>query len=481
MTVFRSIRARFTGWYLVVLAILLALLSLGLYLHVSYTLRRDIDQGLTHRAEQLATMRDIRRIIEEGRFEQALGELVALYTRSEESYEIVSTHPIESSVDEAWIESAFDGTPVFASVDGEDGQALRIYVILFRVPGAPPARPAGEGPPPPLLREDGVQPEIVGPMVAVIGRPMDIVTSGLAALRGTLLIAVPLTLLLSAIGGLFLVRRALAPVDRMIETTRNIQEADLTGRVDVRANDELGRLAGTLNAMLERLERSFRRQRQFTDDASHELRSPLSVIEAEATLALRRERSPEDYRDALATIADESVGMNRLIDQLLTLARADAAKDELVTESVDLGAMARETAEAMRPVADEAGVTILDVDAPRGHVLGDPVRLRRVVANLVDNAIRYTAEGGRVMVSVRDEGGVVSLSVSDTGIGISPEHLAHVFERFYRADAARQRGAGTGLGLSICRQVVREHGGSISVDSVEDEGTTFTVRLPAAS
>jgi heavy metal sensor kinase len=408
-----------------------------------------------------------------------VGELVVLYQRSDAGYDVASTRSIGASVEGAWIEGAFNGHPTYVTAIGPGGELLRLYVALFRPPGAPRARPAGQEEPP--LRGEGLADELPEPVVAVVGRPMDIVTSGLSALRGTLLIAVPLTLLLSAVGGLFLVRRVLAPVDRMIETARSIEETDLTGRVDVRANDELGRLAATFNAMLERLESAFRRQRQFTDDASHELRSPLSVIEAEATLALRRERSADDYRDALATIADEAAGMNRMIDQLLTLARGDAAEDEEVLETVDLGALARETSEAMRPVAEEAGVSIAADEMPGALVAGDPVRLRRVVANLIDNAIRYTPAGGGVTVSVRGEANDAVLTVSDTGIGISEEQLVHIFERFYRADGARQRGQGSGLGLSICRQIVDEHGGTIAAESAEGEGTTFTVRIPAAS
>jgi len=473
-----SIRARFTGWYLVVLAVLLALLSIGLYLAVSATLHRDIDRGLVHRSEQLAATHDIRRIVGEGRFEQGLGELVAFYTQEEDGFSVVATRAVESFVDEAWIEAAFGGTPVFANVEGADGQPIRLYVALFRPPGAPP--PQVQGQQDQLMPPDALQnAALPAPAVAVVGRPMDIVVSAIATLRTMLLIAVPLTLLLSAGGGLFLVRRALEPVDRMIETTREIEETDLASRVDVESNDELGRLAGTLNAMLARLEGAFRRQRQFTDDASHELRSPLSVIEAEATLALRRERSADDYRDALGAIADEARTMNRLVDQLLTLARSDSGDTGAAMEPVDLTGVVAEAAATLDPIAEERGLK-LHVSSQEGlDVEGDPIGLRRLVANLIQNAIQHTDSPGTVTVAARRTSAQALITVADTGTGIPVEHLPHIFKRFYRADDARSRDdGGSGLGLAICQAVAEAHGGSIDVESRLGEGSRFTVRLP---
>ncbi len=484
MRALRSIRVRFTGWYLVVLAILLVLLSVGLYFTISHTLRRNIDAGLIHRSEQLAGTRGILQSAREGRFKEALGELVAFYTRSDDGYEVVATREIEPLIDTAWIDAALQGAPSFETVVTEDGRAIRFHIALLRPPGgllAPPETREGEGQslaqPPPV----GVQPEgdLPAPTVLILGQPMDILFSALAALRATLLIAVPLTLLVSAGGGLFLLRRALRPVDRMIETARGIEETDLASRIDVTSKDELGRLAATLNAMLERLEGAFLRQRQFTDDASHELRSPLSVIEAEASLALRRERSADDYRDALAIVSDEASKMNRLINQLLTLARGDAGQDADSFEPLDLAEVASEAVAAMAPLAEERTVR-LDVAAPAPcEIHGSRPDLIRLLTNLIDNAIRHTPADGSVDVSVRRADSSIDLVVTDTGTGIPPEHLPHVFERFYRADKARSREAGgSGLGLAICKQIVEAHGGAIEVESEEGRGTRFIVSLP---
>ncbi len=473
----RSIRVRFTGWYLIVLAILLVLLSVGLYLHLSYALRRNLDLGLVHQSEQLAAMPDIERIVEEGKSSAVLGELVAFYTRTDDGYKVVAPSPIESLIDKQWIDGAVAGRSIFVTVSNDD-RLFRFYVALLRPPGISQIGPrSNDGlPSPPAAGQDR---QLLSPTVLVIGRPMEIVTSPLVALRGTLVYAVPLTLLLSAGGGLFLVRRALVPVDRMIETARGIEEGDLDKRVAVSSHDELGRLAQTLNDMLERLAGAFQRQRRFTDDASHELRSPLSVIEAEVSLALRRERSVEDYRDALATVSEEAGKLKKLIDQLLALARGDANEQTLPLGTVDLAEMARETVAAMTPLAEEAGVRLVTRAPDAVTAIGRLADLRRLLTNLVDNAIRHTQAGGSVEVSVHSQVSDAELAVTDTGIGIPPDDLPHIFDRFYRVDRARSRASGgRGLGLAICKQIVEAHGGKIEVESTPNKGTRFSVRLP---
>jgi len=497
MSIFRSIRARFTAWYLLVLAVLLVIMGAGLYYFVGRTLYGNVDDGLVHRTSQLASMRDIPVMIAEGRFEGAVGEIVGFYVRADDGYRVTSTHVVEDVLELDWIEDAFSGLSRYATVTSGTGQSLRFYITRFRprLPadapgsrpeGAPEVRPEGaadaERPQPRAASQAGTGevPEILEPTVIVVGQPLDRVSSAMATLRATLLIAIPLTLLLSAGGGLFLVRRALRPVDRMIEAARDIEETDLSRRVSIRTDDELGRLARTLNAMLDRLERAFRRQRQFTDDASHELRSPLSVIEAEATLALRRERPADDYREAIATIAEESRTMNRLIDQLLTLARSDAGEARMDIERIDLSELARETVAALQPISEEKGVHLTCSESADASVNGDAIGLRRVIANLLENAIRHTPEDGSVEVRLESEPGEVLLEVSDTGSGIAEEHLPHIFERFYRVDKARSRtDGGTGLGLAICQTIVEAHGGSIDAASQEGKGTRFTVRLRA--
>jgi heavy metal sensor kinase len=483
----RSIRVRFTGWYLVILAILLVLLSVGLYFGISYTLRRNIDSGLRHRLEQLVGTRGVLESARAGRFEEALGELVAFYTRTEDGFEVTATREIEPLIEGEWIDAALHGSPMFETVVTEDGRVIRFHIALLRAAAGLPAPPAGregeiEARPQPPAGDALAGDAPPAPTVLVLGQPMDILFSALSVLRTTLLIAIPLTLLVSAGGGLFLLRRALRPVDRMIETARGIEETDLTSRIDVTTEDELGRLAATLNAMLERLEAAFHRQRQFTDDASHELRSPLSVIEAEASLALRRERSAADYRDALSIVSDEAAKMNKLINQLLTLARGDAGEDAVPFEPLDLAEVVRETVATMVPLAEEKDVRLRATAPEACEIQGARPDLIRLLTNLIENAIRHTPANGSVDVTIQRGDTSVEIVVIDTGSGIPPEHLPHVFERFYRADKARSReSGGSGLGLAICKQIVEAHGGTIEVESEPGSGTRFDVHLPTAS
>lgn len=478
-----SIRVRFTGWYLIILAILLVGLGVTLHSFLSYTLQHAQDQALQNRAQQLAGSRETRLALEEGRVEEGLGELIAFFQPRGDGYQVTSSRLVENDIELVWIDAALDGTPGFYSVKRNDGTFLRFYISQLLPPSA--RLPLQEGlPQPPSLtsdREELIEP--AGHVVIVVGQPMDRTVAALVALRGILLIAIPLTLLLSAGGGLFLVRRVLKPIDQMIETTRGIEEADLSGRVEFSSDDEFGRLARTLNAMLGRLERAFHRQRQFTDDASHELRSPLAVIEAEATLALRRERVAEDYRESLAIIAEESASMNRLIDQLLTLARGDAGEEAIDYRQIDLTNLITETVNVMQPLAEEEKLKLVALPLERGdlgiRVTGDETQLRRVLTNLVENAICHTEPGGEITVSAEQQESTIEWRVKDTGCGISEDHLPHIFERFYRADTTRsRRSGGSGLGLAISRQIIEAHHGTIVVESELNGGTTFTIQLP---
>ena len=481
MRAFRSLRVQFTGWYLLVLAVLLIALGSALYIYLSYTLQRSQDESLRVRAEQLAGSREVRTALNEGQVEEGLGELVAFFQEEGDGYRVIAARLVENDIDIAWIDAALNGRSGYYTVERGDGTFLRFYISRLLPPGVggPPRDGAGQAPLGDMRIDESVP---TAPVVLVIGQPMDRTRDALAALRAVLLISIPLTLVLSAGGGAFLVRRALKPVDQLTEAAREIEEADLSRRVSVRSNDEIGRLACTFNAMLGRLERAFHRQRQFTDDASHELRSPLSVIEAEATMALRKERSADDYRDALGIIVDESATMKRLIDQLLTLARGDAGEEALDAAPIDMGHVAEETVYTMRPLAEEKGIALEHVSHVSGplFVFGDETQLRRVLANLAENAIRHTDKGGEIRIDSRHEEHDIVWEIVDTGSGIAAEHLPHVFERFYRADKARSRASGgSGLGLAICQQIVTRHGGTITVASEEGVGTSFQVRLPA--
>jgi heavy metal sensor kinase len=235
-----------------------------------------------------------------------------------------------------------------------------------------------------------------------------------------------------------------------------------------------------MNDMFARLESSFQQQVRFTADASHELRTPLSVIHTHAQLALSRDRSADEYKRTIATVLRASGRMKGLVDSLLLLAGADAGRLSIERQQFDLRDVIDECIMMVTPLANEKGIT-LESDLRSAEVSADPARISQVAINLMSNAIRYNREKGSVTVQIRLDGKDVLLIIADTGVGIPPEHLPHLFERFYRVDVARSRDAGgSGLGLAICKSIIDAHGGSIDVQSKPDQGSTFTVRLPAS-
>jgi heavy metal sensor kinase len=310
---------------------------------------------------------------------------------------------------------------------------------------------------------------------------LDDVDRELHELLTVLAMAVPASLVTAGGLGYLLARKALSPVQQLHRSTEEITADHLDRRLPVaNAKDELGQLTQTINAMIGRLERSFVEIRRFTADASHELRTPLTAIRTETEIALRQSLNTADYRHLLGSILEECERLTRLTDQLLTLSREDAGVVCSVRKSVELAALLDSVVETMRPLAEAKGLHLCRVGEGEIRVLGDEVRLRQVFYNLLDNAIKYTPEGGTVEVRLarRHRGAVVT--VRDNGIGIPAEHLPRVFDRFYRVDKARSREeGGTGLGLSIAKIIITAHDGQIDLTSTPGQGTLCTVTLPA--
>jgi heavy metal sensor kinase len=281
-------------------------------------------------------------------------------------------------------------------------------------------------------------------------------------------------------GGWWLSGRAVRPIVAMSGTVSTINARELSRRIELKGMDtELSGLGALINNMLGRLEGSFEHQVRFTADASHELRTPLTVILSQVELALSRPREGAAYRESLEACGRAARRMTSLVEDLLTLARADSGKLELRVQRINLGVIADECAAMLESLAIERGVSVL-VDCGQAVVEGDPERLGQVVTNLLANAIRHTGPGGDVVVNTWVDEGMVVLSVKDTGVGIAEDQLSRVFDRFYRVDSARTRGGsgGSGLGLAICRSIVEAHGGTIGVESVLGKGSCFWVRVP---
>ncbi len=302
----------------------------------------------------------------------------------------------------------------------------------------------------------------------------------LAALRRTLGLAAPAVLLLIGAGAYVLVARTLAPVVAMSESVERITARNLSLRVPVRnPGDELGRLAVTFNRLLDRLERSFDQQRQFTADASHELRTPISIAQTAAQVSLEvPHRSPEDYREALAIVRDQTGRLTRLVNDMLQLARVDAGVAVVRKEEFYFDELIAATAASARVLAGRKGVTISLAGLREAPCRADENLVRQLLLILLDNAIKYTPEGGSVVLTLEKSPAGYIVRVADTGIGIPPAAQPHIFDRFYRADPARPRG-GAGLGLAIGRWIAEAHQGSLELTSSGSHGSVFTFRLPA--
>jgi heavy metal sensor kinase len=302
----------------------------------------------------------------------------------------------------------------------------------------------------------------------------------LSNLFSLFIIMVPVSLLISVLGGFFLAKASLQPVDVITQTARAITAANLDQRIPHKGvNDELGRLTSTFNDMIERLQHSFDQIQQFSIDASHELRTPLTIMRGEIEMALRTQQTSDDYRIVLSSTLDEIMRMSSIIDNLLTLAKADGGHCTLNMEELSLSAIVKELYEDSAMLAEPKNICVILQRLDEITMLGDDVRLHQMLLNLISNAIKYTPEEGEVRLSLRQDDGFAVIQISDTGIGIPSEDIVKIFDRFYRVDKGRSREmGGTGLGLSIAKWAAEAHGGEILVDSELDKGSTFTVMLP---
>jgi heavy metal sensor kinase len=456
---FRSIRVRLTIWYLLLLAVTLAVFSVAVYLALRQSLYDNLDDALESRSELVAGIvaggglegldaGDIPGDPVEGE------EFVRVYDASGNLMYDNTASAFRPAEDPAGVQSALSGRTTRRDVDA-GGVSLRVVIE-------------------PIEGEGGT----LG--VVEVGLSEDDVSETLQRLLVIIAIAYPLALVLAGLGGVILADRALSPIDRVTRAARQITAEDLSQRLDLDLpDDEVGRLAQTFDEMIARLDAAFRRQREFTADASHELRTPLTAIKGQAEVALQRERDPDAYREVLYSINSEVDRMIRLVAGLLTLARADSGQLSLSRGPVDPGEIISGAVEQVRGAAEQKGISLDAANGPPVIINADKDLLWQLLLNLLDNAVKFTPAGGEVVVAWRLENETVAIEVADNGRGIPPEHLDRVFDRFYRADPARSSdGGGAGLGLSISRWIAEAHGGSIAAESTLGEGARFIVRLP---
>jgi heavy metal sensor kinase len=495
---FSSVRARLTLWYTGMLALALVAFALAGYFFLSYTLNRRTDDALGEMANAFAAT------LANEEADSHQGEANAARTEDAKSTP-------DEAVKEAVSQNQFRDYRIIVYTDARREVAANASLQKRNEPGRtrPPvaskifgvldavARTPASGLYFATLSDGDDQYRVVGRRALAHGTPYTLIVLRslhdqedlLEGAGQALLIAVPFALLLASTGGYFLARKSLAPVVRMSATAARIGAANLHERLPVaNQRDELGGLAGVINDLLARLDKSFEQQRRFMADASHELRTPIAIMRSEAEVALSEpETSNQELRESIAIFKDETKRLTGIVEDLFMLARADAGQYKLTPKEFYLDELAGEVTRAVRTLAAERKLT-LQLDAVEEMpFLGDENLVRRLLLNLVDNAIKYTPKEGAVTVSGKRDGKRYVITVSDTGRGISTEAQSHIFERFYRADSARSRAeddtagltSGAGLGLSIARWIAEAHDGSLELLHSSAVGTVFQLVLPA--
>ncbi|MBI4904861.1 MAG: HAMP domain-containing protein [Acidobacteria bacterium] len=460
----RSIRFRLAVWYSAVLALALVAFGGVSWIAVRHVLFHTADETLRDRVE------GVRKFMNE-----QIGALSVEEIRDE-----FKEHSVLGPGGDLFQVCDADGVWLYRSAPLENGG------VPIRLPRDVPAAGVSED-----RTVAGAELRLLARRVEVLGKPYTIqvavpmheLKEGLSGYAWALIVLIPAVLLIATAGGWWMSRRALQPVNQIIDAARSIGEQSLARRLPVpETQDELQRLSETLNQMLGRIESAFRRITEFTADASHELRTPVALIRTTAELALRKQRTTEEYREALEDVHAESVRTTDLIENLLTLARADAGKATLDRRELDLAQVVREASVQGEKLAGVRNLRFR-TEVPDSPVpaIGDPSALRRLLLIVIDNAVKYTPEG-EITVRLLSANGNPQVQVSDTGIGIPQGDLARVFERFYRADKSRSRDSGgAGLGLSIAKWIAEVHQGTIEARSEQDRGSTFILTLPGAT
>jgi len=314
--------------------------------------------------------------------------------------------------------------------------------------------------------------------IVQVASPLAQLNEVLRNLSFSLLFLLPLTVILTGMSGVFLVQLTLRPVDQMIETIHQITAENLKLRLKIPdSKDEIESLAKTFNQMIARIDEAFTSQRQFMEDISHELKTPLSVLKGELEVTLKRIRSTQEYETALHSSLEEVNRIAGIVENLLTLARFDAKTTTLQATPLDLNALVKDTVEAIQVLAIQKGIALQFNSAHMADILADKNQIKRLILNILDNAIKYTQPGGKIVIDLRQQKDFVDIDIIDTGVGIPESELPHIFNRFYRVDKSRSS-IGFGLGLSISQSIAMAHGGKICAKANSPQGTIFTISLP---
>jgi heavy metal sensor kinase len=454
-----SIRVRLTLWYLLAFGPLLAGFSAYIYSSLSQDLNRQFGVSLLRTAQSMSKYfaefverKNVAGGARETVLELQLERLGTAIFREDQLLAASSPDMAATIASTGILTSLKTSSEPFFTTDSRAGK--RLVAVAAPI--------------------EGVNYEVV------VEEPLDELFGQLARMRRIIFVGLPATLLLAVGGGYLLARKSLQPVVTISEQAAHISARNLHERIKItHPKDELGKLAGVFNGLLSRLETSFRIIREFMADASHELRTPLAIIQGESEVSLSQDSRAADYQGSLRVINKQSQRMARIVGDMLALARADAGQRQLMLEELYLNDLVEDCCRAAQALAVPKGVQLTYESSEDISFRGNEELLKRMAVNLLDNAIHYTPSGGSVSVKLASGAARVRLIVSDTGIGIPPESVERVFDRFYRVDESRARAdGGSGLGLSIVKLAAESHQGSVHLVSQVGRGSTFTVSLP---
>ncbi len=463
----KTLRVRFALWTASLLLTALVLFSFFIYIRTAQSLADSVDSGLRLAASQVVAEVDVEE-----------GELVPIDTFFSRSQTQFGNEKNASLLEQGFSFRVSNGA----------GQTLQEYGPYQALPQPQINFTASNQPGIFTTFTDAATQHPVRVYTAPIvqdnhqvgaiqvAQNLNSVRQTLNQLLTTLLIGGPLLVVIAGAGGYFLAARALAPIDKITRTARQISAEDLSARLNLpNTADEAGRLAATFDSMLARLDDAFQRERRFTADASHELRTPLAAMQTILSSTLARQRTPAEYEQVLADLGEETERLRTLVEGLLHLTHSDAARP-IVKDTVNLSNLLADVTDSLRLLAEDKGLELTANIPENLTVTGDSDALIRLFVNLLDNAIKYTEQGQITVVANPRPNGFVEVTITDTGVGITAAHLPHIFDRFYRVDKSRTT-SGTGLGLAIALSVAQAHGGTIGVESKMGKGTVFAVQL----
>lgn len=470
---FNSVRIRLTFWYLLIFAVLLVTFGVLLYWLLARDLNAQLNHNLTDHARTAAAGFQGQMLENHGNDIVATAHTLVEF-RPHHSYLAISTETqtlganyfdeqstptgeivLQQPIPADWLaEAQAVQHPVLHTINAFGATGGRLAIMCVR--------------------------ETKQNYFVIVAESQEEMVTQLSRLRRIFYLSLPLMLLIAAIAGFLLAKKSLAPVAAMTEQAEKIHTNNLHKRLEVsNPHDELGRLAKVFNALLARVNHSLASLREFTADASHELRTPLAIIRGEADVALSQPRTAMEYQETLAIVRDEARRLSRIVDDMLALARADAGGHPLNREELYLNDLVEECCRSVQTLAAHKSIVVDCETLPDIEFCGDEELLRRMILNLLDNAIKYTPFGGHVRLELSETHTHLKLHVIDNGIGIPAEAAAQVFDRFYRVDKARSRAeGGSGLGLPIVKWVAEAHHGTVRLESHPGSGSEFIVELP---